>query len=568
VLSNIDKALVIFIAMVTFHRAQSEHKAKELTSHSHQAEEYIGVLLALTGGMLYALCRARLHTVEARERTMIKSEDDVNRPRWRRLLTAVLEATIFARLDTWYYAETQGEHMRLLRRELKSKATMTYFLFEPLNRLFRGRGRQLSRATIVALSCTFCMSCSICMSLGNKYVVRAFNLSVTVTVFQMLFGTAILSMLSPLFHFGDWHDVRKWALVSLIWGFNLATSNIALQNASLGLVMITRNCSPIITFLFEAIFQEAILMSPPALMALIIMTSGVVLYTYNDVSLSAVGLASCFLDIFVGIAAALMQRRYIAVHPVDVSFGGMLLLQNTIGMFPDVILLFAIREPWSWDRIVHAVVPIGENVSLAELEAKGHVGHHWGDYAMFFLTCGLGLVMGWASINAQQYVTATTMMVMGNCNRILIIVGGAIVIGEQYTWIGVFGIALAISGSIWYGYTRTRVVYGNKKMKLLSYADNLDRLGSEGKSGLRRNLASSSQNSIAGESAFSEVDSEIFSGPRSPRAAAALAANQLASAGRGIASRPAADAEPSASVETSDNVDLSSTMPPRPTVTS
>ena len=220
--------------------------------------------------------------------------------------------------------------------------------------------------------------------------------------------------------------------------------------------MITRNCSPIITFVFEAIFQEAMPMTPPALVALLVMTSGVVLYTYNDVTLTGTGLFACFVDIFVGIIAALLQRRYIALYPVNISFGGMVLLQNVIGVLPDIALVFAIGEPRKWDNLQ---------------------GHPAGDYLMFALSCVLGLTMGWASINAQQYVTATTMMVMGNANRILIILGGAIFVGEQYTWLGIFGIILAISGSIWYGYTRTRVVYGQSRMRFLSVADGLNKLG-------------------------------------------------------------------------------------------
>ena len=64
------------------------------------------------------------------------------------------------------------------------QSSMTGVIFDPLNRLFRSRNKQLSRATVIALSCLFCMACSIAMSLANKFVVRAFNLSVTVTVFQ------------------------------------------------------------------------------------------------------------------------------------------------------------------------------------------------------------------------------------------------------------------------------------------------------------------------------------------------------------------------------------------------
>lgn len=60
------------------------------------------------------------------------------------------------------------------------------------------------------------------------------------------------------------------------------------------------------------------------------------------------------------------------------------------------------------------------------------------------------------------------MMVMGNVNRILIIVGGTIVVGEEYTWLGVLGIILAIAGSIWYGYTRTQAQYGRIRFQWLT----------------------------------------------------------------------------------------------------
>ena len=55
-------------------------------------------------------------------------------------------------------------------------------------------------------------------------------------------------------------------------------------------------------------------------------------------------------------------------------------------MLPDIALVFAIGEPKRWENIP---------------------GHSTGDYLMFALSCVLGLTMGWASINAQQYVTAT-----------------------------------------------------------------------------------------------------------------------------------------------------------------
>ena len=49
-------------------------------------------------------------------------------------------------------------------------------------------------------------------------------------------------------------------------------------------------------------------------MALAIMTTGVVLYAYNDISLSPLGLAICFIDILVGIISAVAQAAAAAAH--------------------------------------------------------------------------------------------------------------------------------------------------------------------------------------------------------------------------------------------------------------
>lgn len=95
---------------------------------------------------------------------------------------------------------------------------------------------------------------------------------------------------------------------------------------------------------------------------------------------------------------------------------------------------------------------------------------------MLGLSCIFGLIMGWSILNAQQYVTATTMMVMGNVNRIVIIIGGAVIMRESYSWLAIAGIIIAVIGSIWYGYTRSRVAYGKKKPQFLSFADGLDKL--------------------------------------------------------------------------------------------
>lgn len=57
----------------------------------------------------------------------------------------------------------------------------------------------------------------------------------------MLVGSAVLGAFYRYHSFGSRGDVLRWSVVSLVWGLNLATSNLALYHASLGLVMVTRN---------------------------------------------------------------------------------------------------------------------------------------------------------------------------------------------------------------------------------------------------------------------------------------------------------------------------------------
>lgn len=53
------------------------------------------------------------------------------------------------------------------------------------------------------------------------------------------------------------------------------------------------------------------------------MSAGIALYISNDFELTVEGFVYTMIDVLIGIAAALLQRRYLSVHPVKVSFGGL-----------------------------------------------------------------------------------------------------------------------------------------------------------------------------------------------------------------------------------------------------
>lgn len=112
---------------------------------------------------------------------------------------------------------------------------------------------------------------SIGMNLTNKVVASAFHLPCSTTVVQMVFGASVLGSFGTCLgwlRFGSREDYSRWAIVSLVWGLNLATGMISMQHASLGLVMVMRNLAPLITFFVECLFQEQIPMSPPAVVSM------------------------------------------------------------------------------------------------------------------------------------------------------------------------------------------------------------------------------------------------------------------------------------------------------------
>ena len=126
-----------------------------------------------------------------------------------------------------------------------------------------------------------------------------------------------------------WTPCGRLPQVSLIWGLNLFTGMLAMQHASLGLVMVMRNLAPLITFVIECVFLETVPMTAPAIAALVLMTSGVALYIYNDLTFTWDGFLLNLLDVFVGIGSTLMQRRLLALKPVDISFTGTLAHPST-----------------------------------------------------------------------------------------------------------------------------------------------------------------------------------------------------------------------------------------------
>jgi len=125
---------------------------------------------------------------------------------------------------------------------------------------------------------------------------------------------------------------------------------------------------------------------------------------------------------------------------VDISLAGMLCINNVCAFLPVAAVAWYLGEPQLWASLLQAAT------------AK--------DYLLVFSSCILGVAVGWSIILVQQRVTATAMQMLSNMNRLAIIVGGVLFVGETYTHPALLGLVLAFGGGSWFAVARTTSAAG------------------------------------------------------------------------------------------------------------
>ena len=128
---------------------------------------------------------------------------------------------------------------------------------------------------------------------------------------------------------------------------------------------------------------------------------------------------------------------------MDISFTGMMLLNNSIGCFITTVMVICFSEELVWDQI-------------ATWQA--------GDWCWISVSCVLGLVIGWTGINAAQHVSATMMMVISNLDKALIIFitmltqfDGNFFVSRLPSWEAYLGVSLAFVGGLLFTLARARL---------------------------------------------------------------------------------------------------------------
>lgn len=287
-----------------------------------------------------------------------------------------------------------------------------------------------SYRTRLILSCGFFMACSAGMMIANKMVLRAVGLPITVVMIQMAFTVVCLVVLPCGLHFGSMRDVMRWSLtVPVLFTLMLATSMLALDHASMGAIVVVRNVAPLVTMAIEPFFGEKVAIDAPTVGTLLYIISGVLLYVSHDLTFTPVGLGYMVSNMVFSVLERILQRKMIAVEPIDVSKTGMMLLNNSVALVPMGLLLYLKGEHAQW----HGMRDLGS-----------------GAWMLLGVSCVNAVGISWAGINAQGYVTATTFMVLTNLNKFVVIGFGIIVLHEAKSWQAVAGCLVALSGGLLY----------------------------------------------------------------------------------------------------------------------
>ncbi|CAK0829706.1 unnamed protein product [Prorocentrum cordatum] len=287
--------------------------------------------------------------------------------------------------------------------------------------------RQPSLAVILVVTGLYIFA-SLAMNVLNKKAAKAFEATCLLVIIQMLVSVVvIICMEYDKMKMDKWADFMKWLVVPFAFAGMLGTSMFAFKEASLTTILIMRNILPILTFGFEkALFNQPESMCWKVVTSLVVTLAGSVLYGFVDISATNLGKLLILVNCAFTIVDRLVQAKLLKGNKdFSISISMCMLLNNGLGVVP----------------------------MLALALAKGEVpeGNAWFLVMMSGL-CGASL--GYVGLRTQQLVSGTTVLVMQNFNKLLIIALGMFVFHEHLTPMSFLGCFVSLLGCFGYGYLR------------------------------------------------------------------------------------------------------------------
>jgi len=278
------------------------------------------------------------------------------------------------------------------------------------------------------------------MTAVNKRVAGEFQATCFLVIFQMLIadGVILASSFSEM-SFGSRYDLAKWMFVPLSFASILATGLWSLKEATMSTVLILRNVLPLMSFAAERWLMDAsTTVSTITVLSMLTTLVGTLLYGCWNISVTPRGASLILLNDALMVFDKLLQRHLLQSLDFSVSLPLCMLLNNTVGILPILLVACVMGEFHQWPGAV--------------MEAS------WAAWAKVLLSGMLGCSLGYLALQVQQLVTATTFLVLQNFSKVLVVCLGVLIFGDPISGISAVGCALSIMGSAWYSYVQVRAL--------------------------------------------------------------------------------------------------------------
>lgn len=293
---------------------------------------------------------------------------------------------------------------------------------------------------IVLLALVYCASGSL-LSWANKAIsVGAYRLDLSIVLILQNTVTFILiwllSLVAPnivrALRVNGWGVIiYQFVPLTMLFCTMLVTSLKAFQSASIAATVVQRNLISLVVAGAEYIFLGSVT-NGPAMLSLFGIMAGAIIFGMYDMEYERSGYVWLVANIVASSAFQILNKKL--VHGVDLSSFGFSFFNNLISV--------AMLSAWA--------VPSGAVVQTFELLPHVHL-------AALGLSCILGFSLSVSAFALSKEVSATTMMVLNNSNKLLLVLGVEVLgVGKPIGLQGWIGCILAIGFAVLYAFARMR----------------------------------------------------------------------------------------------------------------
>jgi len=294
-----------------------------------------------------------------------------------------------------------------------------------------------SQKTCKAMIVLVYIGASISMNILNKKAATSFKATLLLVAIQMLISDFIICFMEwRNMSVKRWQDVAKWMIVPFAFAGMLGTSMLAFKETTITTIIIIKNTLPIVSFIMEKyLFNDPERYSFHMLFALCVTLIGSLTYGYWDVSMSNFGMLMLLLNCYFSLLDRMVQSQLLKnSESFSMTVPLCNILNNTLGIGPVFAIAVASGEVADWG-------PAFRQATCTT-------------WFWVVMSSGCGACLGYVSLRAQKFVSGTTILVLQNFNKLLLIFMSTFLFGDRLTAVACGGCIVSILGCFWYAQLR------------------------------------------------------------------------------------------------------------------